>query len=610
MNKLSQKWIIVTNIFAILLVLCTSKVNGGDLQRRREAVRLFVNKQYAKALPLFAQLVSNHPENYKFNYYYGTCLLIADKDKAKAVEHLETAIKSPKSPEETYYYLAKAYHMNYMFDEGIRAIAEFNKMSKEKQRHKYKTGEVAECIYNARRILDSAQNKMVKEYISATPEDFFSKYVFEGNYGKILTMPNEIKTRKSDDENPTIFLSADGGTMFYSALCNESGSRDIFRVLKSADGTWGQPERLDAAVNTNKDELFPTCSPDGHVLYFSSMGHNSTGGFDIYKSVYIRADNKWTTAENMGSPYNSPYDDYNFVPSGPDKMAYFTSTRNCNWGQLMVCKIDYNSGEQIPIELNGRLSCINNPEIKQAKIMVTKVDNDSMVAMVNSDAKNGSYTIMLPGAGAYRFDVVAQGFQPHSQVATFSEFSDKYFIQKIYLSRDQSGMEDMAINNLRESDALKLDEKLTAMEDENGANEISVSDILNTAVKPECPASIGTATDGASMASGAAANAKDPSMHSGTASTAGLEYRIQIGAFKTTPISESRRKLSKKTKNPLVIDNYDKKWNRFYIGHEDTYEKAKKLKQVLLLAGFKDAFIVAYKNNQPVKLQAEIDNSK
>ena len=599
MKKFSQKGIIVLISFNILLLLGTVKVKAGDIQRRREAVRLFVNKQYARALPLFAQLVSNHPENYKFNYYYGACLLITDKDKEKAVAHLETALKNPKSPEETYYYLAKAYHLSYMFDEGIRAIAEFNKISKEKLRHKYKTGEVAECIYNARRILDSAQNNLVKEYIPASPEDFFSKYAFEGNFGKILTMPDELKARKNDDENPTIFLSADGGTMFYSAYSIESGSRDIFRVLKSSDGTWGQPEHLDIAINSNKDELFPTCSPDGHVLYFSSMGHNSTGGFDIYKSVFVRAENKWTAAENMGSPYNSPYDDYNYVPSGPDKIAYFTSTRNCNWGQLMVCKLDYNSGEQIPVELNGRLSCINNPEIKQAKIIVTKVDNDSIVSEVTSDAKSGIYNIMLPCAGAYRFDVLAAGFQLHSQVATFSEFSDKYFIQRIYLSRDQSGLEDMAINNLRESDALKLEEKLTASEDENGANEISVSDIMNPAAKADCPASNNAAT-----------SANDAPMASTTASTAGIEYRVQIGAFKTTPVSESRRKLSKKTRDPMVIDNYDKKWNRFYVGHEDTLEKAKKLKKVLLMAGFKGAFIVAYRNNQPVKLQAEVDNSK
>ncbi len=588
----------------ILLVSTSEKTQAGDLQRRKEAVRLFVNKQYVKALPLFAQLVSNHPENFKFNYYYGACLLIADKDKAKAVEHLETSLKNPKSPEDVYYYLARAYHLSYMFDEGIRSIAEFNKLAKEKQKNKFKTGDVASSIYSAKHSLDSARNAMVKEYIPATQEDFFSKYAFEGNFGKILSMPDEYKTKRSEDENPTIFLSADGNIMFYSAFSPESGSRDIYKAVKSTEGNWGTPERLDMAVNSDKDELFPTCSPDGHVLYFSSMGHNTTGGFDIYKSVYIRAENKWTMAENMGSPYNSPFDDYNFVPSGPDKIAYFTSTRDCNWGQLMVCKVDYISGQQIPIELKGRLSCINNPDIKEAMITITRVDNDSVVASLNTDPVTGSYNVLLPGAGAYSFKVLAKGFQEHSQIATFSEFGDTYFIQKIYLSKDQQGIEDLAINTLREIDALKLEENITASEDENGGTGLTATDVANLAVATSISAEV-AAADATAM------TAADDAATAATAAMAGVEYRVQVGAFKRQTVEESRRKLSKKTKDPMLTDNYDKKWNRFYIGHEDSFEKVKNLKAVLRMAGFKDAFIVAFKDDQPVKMpESNTKNSK
>ena len=58
----------------------------------------------------------------------------------------------------------------------------------------------------------------------------------------------------------------------------------------------------------------------------------------------------------------------------------------------------------------------------------------------------------------------------------------------------------------------------------------------------------------------------------------------------------------------MLTDNYDKKWNRFYIGHEDSFEKVKNLKAVLRMAGFKDAFIVAFKDDQPIKMP--ITNTK
>ena len=430
MKKINLKTVLWL-LSGLIILSSAQEAKAGDLQRRREAVRMFVNKQYVRALPLFAQLVANHPENFKFNYYYGVCLLIADKDKVRAVHHLEASLKNPKSPEEVYYYLAKAYHSSYMFEEGTRAIAEFDKLAKERQRIKYKTEEVKTCIYNAKHILDSNGNRMVKEYIPATPDDFYSKYAFEGNFGKILSMPEEYKTKKHADENPTVFLSADGSVMFFSSFCNETNSRDIYRSNKLVDGVWGKPERMEMEVNTSKDELFPTCSGDGQVLYFSSMGHNSTGGFDIYKTVFSRVENKWSKAENMGSPYNSPFDDYNFVPSSPDRIAYFTSSRDCNWGQLMVCKVDYNGSEQLPIELQGKISCINEPTLKTAKITVTRMDNDSTISMVTSDPLTGMYNMMLPCAGTYSFKVEADGFQPHTQQATFSEFGDRFFIQKI-----------------------------------------------------------------------------------------------------------------------------------------------------------------------------------
>ena len=250
MKKINLKPVLCMLGGLIILISATQQTYAGDLQRRREAVRMFVNKQYAKALPLFAQLVSNHPENYKFNYYYGVCLLIADKDKVKAIQHLEASLKNPKSPEEVYYYLAKAYHYCYMNNEGIRAISEFNKLAKEKQRIKYKTEEVSTYIHNAKQILDSSRNGMVKEFIPATPEDFFTKYAFEGNYGKILSMPDEYKNKKNSDENPTIFLSADGSVMFFSAYSPETYSRDIYRSYKLPDGIWSKPERLEMEVNS------------------------------------------------------------------------------------------------------------------------------------------------------------------------------------------------------------------------------------------------------------------------------------------------------------------------------------------------------------------------
>ena len=76
-------------------------LGNGDHGRAKTAESYFLSKHYDKATPLYAQLVSNHPNNYKYNYYYGVCLLITDKDKAKAVKYLEMAVQKPKTPDES-----------------------------------------------------------------------------------------------------------------------------------------------------------------------------------------------------------------------------------------------------------------------------------------------------------------------------------------------------------------------------------------------------------------------------------------------------------------------------------------------------------------------------
>ncbi len=582
---------LITGLFLCMTVMLFTEqpASANDMQRRKQAIRLFVNKQYAKAMPEFAQLVANHPDNFKYNYYYGVCLLVVDKDKAKAVHYLEESLKNPKSPEEVYYYLARAYHMNYMFDEGIRSISEFSKIIKKKNQYKYKVSEVAEALYCAKRTLDSGRNSDIAEMTMATPGDFFSKYAFEGNYGKILSMPEEYKGRKDDIENPTIFLSADGNVMYYSAYSSETNSRDIFRVTKNGDGSWSKPEHMEAAINSKSDEMYPTCSADGSVLYFSSMGHKSTGGFDIYKTVYSHAENKWSQAENMGSPYNTPFDDFNYLPSATDRVAYFTTTRNCNMGEFMVCKSAYNPSEQIPIELKGQFACINNPEIKAARITVTRTENDSMIASLNTDPATGLYNLMLPGAGRYNFTVEAEGFQRHTQTATFSEFGAAYFIQQIYLSRDQSGIEDVAINNLTQAEMERIHEHLTAMEDENGIG-TSTGDVTTGMMNHDVASSDATPADMDKATADMTANMD----------MSGVEFRVQIAALKQQSKEEAKKVIAKKSKNPMMTDVKEADWLKFYIGHEPSYNKAKELKTILLQAGFKDAFIVAFRDNAPM----------
>jgi hypothetical protein len=113
-------------------------------------------------------------------------------------------------------------------------------------------------------------------------------------------------------------FTADGRSLYFISTRSIEGrprqDLDIWRVDRSAAGSWGKPERLPAPVNSAGAEWFPRPAPDGW-LYFGSDRAGGLGRTDIWRA---RADSSgvWQV-ENLGAPVNTPGDEYEPLPS-PD----------------------------------------------------------------------------------------------------------------------------------------------------------------------------------------------------------------------------------------------------------------------------------------------------
>src|SRR5690606_14209993 len=100
---------------------------------------------------------------------------------------------------------------------------------------------------------------------------------------------------------------------------------DIYISYKDAKGKWGEAKNLGSMINTEFNEEAVYMHPDGKTLYFSSQGHNSIGGYDIFKSVYDVTKQAWGKPENIGYPVNTTDDDIFFVVSADGRHGYYTS---------------------------------------------------------------------------------------------------------------------------------------------------------------------------------------------------------------------------------------------------------------------------------------------
>jgi len=151
--------------------------------------------------------------------------------------------------------------------------------------------------------------------------------------GKSFSEPVEVEIQADSNfaiGHPTL-TSDELMIVFSSDLPNGKGGHDLwYATRETKNGKFGRPRNLGDSINTLGNELFPFIRFDT-VLYFASDGHSGMGGLDIFKS-YLKTDTEgkkyWSKPINMGSPINSPADDFaiSFHPE-EEESGFFSSNR-------------------------------------------------------------------------------------------------------------------------------------------------------------------------------------------------------------------------------------------------------------------------------------------
>ena len=144
-----------------------------------------------------------------------------------------------------------------------------------------------------------------------------------------LSLGDRINTKHRE---PSASISADGQTLYFSSdRPGGLGGLDIYKSQRLADGTWGAPENLGPSINTEYDEDSPFVQ-GMQRLYFSSQGHSSMGGFDIFVSE-ADAQGQWTAPRNLGYPINTTDDDIYWVVSADGRRGYYASSKKGGFGE-------------------------------------------------------------------------------------------------------------------------------------------------------------------------------------------------------------------------------------------------------------------------------------
>lgn len=414
------KSIHITCLYVLLLFLSSqsafSQVKNEE-ELKKQANTLFEQEDHNAAYKSYSQLVSLYPKDPEYNYRLAVCMLFTEPDKKKPFQYFQIALKSQTEvPKDAKFYLAKTYHINYKFDEAIKLYNEYKQTANAASVKKLQVDhEIAACK-NGKTLLSNLSDLVVISKKQLNEADYFRSYDIKDIGGKLLVKPEDFKTAtdKRKKDNSVVYLPRTGERVYYSSYGdNGNNGRDIYFVNRLPNGSWSKPQPMPAPINTEYDEDYPFLHPNGRTLYFSSKGHNSMGGYDVFKTTYDSETQTWSKPENLEFPINSPDDDILFVTDSLEKTAFFSTGRYSPYGKIDVLKINTERRPMNFAVLKGTVVKEDISQSVQAKITVKNMDNGEIVGTYQAK-ENGDYYMELPNGGKLIFTVETPGLQTQS----------------------------------------------------------------------------------------------------------------------------------------------------------------------------------------------------
>ncbi|MDF2438883.1 MAG: hypothetical protein K0Q95_3259 [Bacteroidota bacterium] len=290
----------------------------------------------------------------------------------------------------------------------------------------------------------SADGQRFLIYIGKNNGDLYEAELKGDSWSKPERMNKNINT---DFHESSACYTPDGKSVYFVSDKPQDGlgDRDIFMSVKDEKGKWGKAVNLGPTINTPYGEEGVFIHPDGKTMYFSSQGHKTMGGYDIFKTVLENG--KWSTPVNLGYPVNTPDDDVFFVTSASGKHGYYASFNANGFGEKDIYMITF-LGNEKPMVMNNEdnlIASLTAPvketvmapvvEIKDAQLTILKgvvtddvtkkpleatidiVDNlkNEMIASFTSNSASGKYLVSLPAGRNYGIAVRKDNYLFHSE---------------------------------------------------------------------------------------------------------------------------------------------------------------------------------------------------
>lgn len=202
------------------------------------------------------------------------------------------------------------------------------------------TDDVSNCLsYNG--------NKMLLHRDNAGQMDIYESKLSGNDWSDPAKMAFQISSEKANER----YASYDpDGFKVYFTRDNPNGTSGMDVMFSAVQNKMKQDFQIGSMVtpvNSRFNDGPVYIHIDGETMYIASQGHESMGGYDIYVSE--KQQGQWSTPVNMGSPVNTPYDDFFFASTANGKFAYIASNRAGGKGGFDIYRVTFFGPEKKPV---------------------------------------------------------------------------------------------------------------------------------------------------------------------------------------------------------------------------------------------------------------------
>lgn len=216
----------------------------------------------------------------------------------------------------------RAAFMSYDFKGAARHYATARKKARKKIPAELEEQERE--LMKAENFLERVEKLVILDSITVPKTDFFKAYKLPfsaGNLGNSDAVPFE-------NTDADYVFTNEGNDFKMWAQPDSTGTYRIVESIRLTDGSWHEPSETPDVLNNGGNAIYPFMMSDGVTLYFASDNGESLGGYDIFVATRDAADGEYLQPQNIGMPYNSPYDDYLLAIDELNGVGWWATDRN------------------------------------------------------------------------------------------------------------------------------------------------------------------------------------------------------------------------------------------------------------------------------------------